>query len=331
MRFSVHYVPARIVAARDISPTVRLIEIAPEGGAQSWTPGAHINLSLPIGDSGETRSYSLIGESHPQVYRIAVKRDDNGRGGSRYMHGCDVGARLNVSEPHNNFDLSWQGTHYVLVAGGIGVTPIHSMALALAKRGAKITVLQAARTRAELAFADDLSAALGDDIRFFVSDEGKRIDATAEVAALPADAEIYLCGPLSLVDAFRKAWRDSGRPMSRLRSETFGSSGAFAAEPFKVRVPALGIEVNVPADRSMADALEDAGVAVMTDCKRGECGLCAVDIVSCEGEIDHRDVFLSDHERHENTRICACVSRVAGGAISIDTGYRTDTQQGVGF
>ena len=309
MRFSVHYVPARIVAARDISPTVRMIEIAPEGGAQSWTPGAHINLSLPIGDSGETRSYSLIGEAHPQVYRIAVKRDDNGRGGSRYMHGCEVGARLNVSEPHNNFDLSWQGTHYVLVAGGIGVTPIHSMALALAKRGAKVTVLQAARSRAELAFADDLSAALGDNIRFFVSDEG----------------------PLSLVDAFRKAWRDGGRPMSRLRSETFGSSGAFAAEPFKVRVPALGIEVDVPADRSMADALEDAGVAVMTDCKRGECGLCAVDIVSCEGEIDHRDVFLSDHERHENTRICACVSRVAGGAISIDTGFRTDAQQGVGF
>ncbi|MDH7797462.1 MULTISPECIES: PDR/VanB family oxidoreductase [unclassified Beijerinckia] len=331
MRFSVHYVPARIVAARDISPTVRLIEIAPDGGTKGWTPGSHINLSLPIGDSGETRSYSLIGEPHPQVYRIAVKRDDQGRGGSRYMHGCDVGARLNVSEPHNNFDLSWQGTHYVLVAGGIGVTPVHSMALALAKRGAKVTVLQAARTRAELAFADELSAALGDNIRFFVSDEGNRIDAAAEVAALPTDAEIYLCGPLSLVDAFRKAWRAEGRPMARLRSETFGSSGSFAAEPFKVFVPALGLEVDVPADRSMADALEEAGVAVITDCKRGECGLCAVDIVSCNGEIDHRDVFLSDQERQENVRICACVSRVAGGAITIDTGYRTDAQQGVGF
>lgn len=331
MRFSVNYVPARIVAARDISPTVRLIEIAPEGGAKHWTPGAHINLTLPLGDSGETRSYSLIGEAHPQVYRIAVKRDDRGRGGSRYMHGCDVGARLTVSEPHSNFDLSWQDTHYVLVAGGIGVTPIHSMALALAKRGAKVSVLQAARTRAELAFADELSAALGDNIRFFVSDENKRVDAVAEIAALPAEAEIYLCGPLSLVDAFRKAWRDAGRPMSKLRSETFGSSGAFAAEPFKVRVPAMGLEVDVPADRSMADALEAAGVPVMTDCRRGECGLCAVDVVSHEGEIDHRDVFLSDHERQENSRICACVSRVAGGVITIDTGYRSDSQQQVGF
>jgi vanillate O-demethylase ferredoxin subunit len=324
MRFSVHYSPARIAAVRDISPTVRLIEIAPEGGALAWTPGAHLNLSLPIGAGGDTRSYSLVGTPDPQVYRIAVKRDANGRGGSAYMHECAVGARLSVSEPHNHFSLSWQAPHYVLVAGGIGVTPIHSMALALAKRGEKVSLLQAARTRSELAFADEMQSTLGAAARFFVSDEGTRIDAAAEVAAMPADAEIYLCGPLSLVDAFRKAWRAAGRPMSRLRSETFGSSGAFAAEPFRVLVPALGVDIQVPADQSMADALASAGVDVMSDCKRGECGLCTVDILACEGEIDHRDVFLSEHERHEGLRMCACVSRVAGGTISIDTGYSPD-------
>jgi ferredoxin-NADP reductase len=177
MRFSVHYSPARIAAVRDVSPTVRLIEIAPEGGTIAWTPGAHLNLSLPIGSGVDTRSYSLVGTPDPHVYRIAVKRDPNGRGGSAYMHDCAVGARLSVSEPHNHFSLSWQAPHYVLVAGGIGVTPIHSMALALARRGEKATLLQAARTRDELAFADEMQAALGADARFFVSDEGTRIDA----------------------------------------------------------------------------------------------------------------------------------------------------------
>ncbi len=323
MRFAVHYRQAKVVAARDLSPSVRTIEIMPDGGAASWAPGAHINLLLPIGDTGEVRSYSLVGEPGG-VYRIAVKRDDAGRGGSRYMHGLAEGARVTVSDPHNLFELDFQRPHYLLVAGGIGVTPISGMARTLARRGADVTMLYAARTSDELFFADELREALGERVRFFVSQEGARIEAGAAVRSLPVGGELYICGPIGLVDAFRRAWRDSGRPAHLFRTETFGSGGAFAPEPFLVRAPHLGVEIMVPADRSMLDVLEEAGVEVMFDCKRGECGLCAVDVVSTEGAIDHRDVFLSEHEKASNARMCACVSRAAGGVVTIDTGFTPD-------
>ncbi|MDB5568926.1 MAG: oxidoreductase [Hyphomicrobiales bacterium] len=323
MRFAVHYRQAQVVAARDLSPSVRSIEIMPDGGAAHWSPGSHINLLLPIGDTGEVRSYSLVGEPGG-AYRICVKRDDLGRGGSRYMHSLKEGARVTVSDPHNLFELDFQRPHYLMVAGGIGITPISSMAKTLARRGADVTMLYAARTADELLFSDELREAMGERVRFFVSQDGARIDPDAAVSALPPGGELYICGPMGLVDAFRRAWRAAGRPQHLFRTETFGSGGAYAPEPFLVRAPHLGIEVVVPADRSMLDVLEEAGVEVMFDCKRGECGLCAVDVVSAEGAIDHRDVFLSEHEKQSNARMCACVSRVAGGAVTIDTGFTPD-------
>jgi vanillate O-demethylase ferredoxin subunit len=112
--------------------------------------------------------------------------------------------------------------------------------------------------------------------------------------------------------------------MSRLRYEVFGNSGRFSEQPFEVEVASLGRVVNVRADQTMLDALMQAGVEMIYDCRRGECGLCAVDIDHADAEIDHRDVFFSQAERGENGAMCACVSRVCGGRIVIDTGYRPD-------
>ena len=118
----------------------------------------------------------------------------------------------------------------------------------------------------------------------------------------------------NLVDRYRPA---------DLRYETFGSSGLLPTEAFRVRLKNAGIELVIPSDRSMLDVLNEAGHEVISDCRRGECGVCAIDIVGVEGEIDHRDVFFSDHQKQANQKICACVSR-ARGTITIDTLHRAD-------
>jgi vanillate O-demethylase ferredoxin subunit len=162
----------------------------------------------------------------------------------------------------------------------------------------------------------------------FVSSEGERLDLGAEIDRLDPEGELYLCGPLRLRDAVQREWRERGRPPERLRFETFASGGRFAPEEFLVRVRDQGREVTVRKNRTVLDALKDEGVDMIWDCVRGECGLCSVTVVEAEGELDHRDVFLSDEEKEEGGALVTCVSRAVGGPITIDTGFRPDSGNG---
>ncbi|MDQ4059956.1 MAG: PDR/VanB family oxidoreductase [Pseudomonadota bacterium] len=310
---------ARLRATRDLTPDIRLFEIEPSGGFVAPTPGSHINIAVQIGERPDTRSYSVVGLCRDGLYRIAVKLLGNSRGGSAYMWRLRPGARLDISGPGNHFELSRDRPDYLLVAGGIGITPIYTMALALAEAGARFRLLYACRRRQDLAFADELRERIGDRLELFVSEEGRRIDLGAEIAHLAPDGELYVCGPIPMLDAAKRHWQESGRPVDRLRFETFGNSGRFAPEPFKVLIPRLGREIEVPRNQTMLEALEAAGIEMIYDCRRGECGLCALKILATDGIVDHRDVFFSDEEKAENAKLLTCVSRVAGGSITVDT------------
>jgi ferredoxin-NADP reductase len=320
--------PATVREHRDLTPTVREFDLRPEGGVRPWTVGSHLNVQVQIDGRDETRSYSLIGQPHDphaaEVYRIAVKLAQPGRGGSRHMWSLETGAELRVSEPVNHFELPLAAPQYLLVAGGIGITPIVGMAQLLAARGANVRMLYAARETQELAFVEVLRGDLGDHLQTFVDAAGQRIEIKDHLAALHPDALLLICGPLPLLDAARTAWAGAGRAAANLRFETFGNTGAHASEAFWVRLPRHGLELNVPADRTLLDVLNEAGVETLSDCRRGECGLCAMDIVSVHGTMDHRDVFFSAHEKQTDQRLCACVSRVAGGGVVLDSAYRAD-------
>jgi ferredoxin-NADP reductase len=323
MKSSSQWTEAVVASLRDVTPTVREFILRPMADAATpHPPGSHLQVEVLVGGKPQLRSYSLVGQPAAGGYRIAVKRLDEGRGGSLAMWQLAAGDRLRIGEPQNHFPLDFNAPAYLLVAGGIGVTPLVLMAQALGARGAPVKMLQAARSREELAFLDEVSDALGDALRIAV---GARIDFDAEIAALPQGAQMYLCGPVPMLDAARHAWEASGRPAADLRYETFGSSGRFAPQPFRVRIPRHALDITVPADCSLLDALEQAGVQTLSDCKRGECGLCAVDVVGVEGQVDHRDVYLSEHEKRENSRICACVSRVVG-TITLDSAWRPDAR-----
>jgi vanillate O-demethylase ferredoxin subunit len=182
----------------------------------------------------------------------------------------------------------------------------------------------AARSADELVYRDRLQALLGERLQTFCSDAGQRMDIAAEIAALHPQGQLLVCGPMALLDAARDAWQQAGRDPALMRFETFGSSGHAVAQPFWVELPRHGLRVEVPADRSLLDVLDDAGVETVSDCRRGECGLCAMDIVSVQGNIDHRDVFFSSQEKQANQRLCACVSRISGGGVVLDSAYRPD-------
>jgi ferredoxin-NADP reductase len=320
--------PATVVALHGLTPTVREFEIRPEHGpAAHWQAGAHLQMPVTVNGQPQIRSYSLVGLPNGQSFRIAVKRMDGGRGGSRAMWQLAVGDRLQISEPQNHFQLDLSAPHYLLIAGGIGITPLVMMAQQLAahaqKSGATLRMLYGARTQDELAFLPLLRETLGEMLQTFVADRGEIPDFNAAIKALPAGGQLYTCGPVPMLEAIKKAWLDAGRRLADLRFETFGSSGRFAAQAFRVQVPRHHIDIMVPADTTLLDALESAGVEALADCRRGECGLCALDVLGVEGEIDHRDVFLSEHEKQQNTRICACVSRVVG-SLTLDSSYRPE-------
>ena len=310
---------ARLRATRDLAPDIRLFEIEPERAIVATTPGSHIDVVVLIDGKPQVRSYSLVGPCRDGLYRIAVKRLASSRGGSVGMWRLQAGERLTTSAPSNSFELSHGRRQYLLMAGGIGITPIYTMALALAERDANFRVFYAARTRRDLALADELARHIGDRLQLFVDEERRGIDIAAEIARLDPRGELYVCGPLGMLEAVRRRWHEAGRLAAQLRYETFGSGGSLASSPFKVRIPRLGLTVDVPANRSMLEALEEAGVEMIFGCRRGECGLCVLPILEAPAAIDHRDVFFSAEEKATNGKLCTCVSRAASGCITVDT------------
>lgn len=312
---------AVVTRAQAIADGIRLIEFSVEGELPPFEPGSHVSVEVTIEGSPAVRSYTCVSSDAHHI-RLAVKRHEHSRGGSRFMWTLVEGAKLRVTVPENRFALSWRASAYLLIAGGVGITPIYGMAKALCERGKPVRLVYAASTRGELAFADELSKLMGEGAEFYVSEEGRRIDLASEFSELPPDGEVYICGPLGMLNAAKAEWARTGRPSSRLRFEVFGDSGERPEAPFSVEIAGIGKRVEVASDQSLLDALNAAGVDMIWDCLRGECGLCAVDIVKLDGELDHRDVFFSDEEKREQRRMCACVSRLAGGSAVIDTGYR---------
>jgi ferredoxin-NADP reductase len=308
-------------ATRDLTHDIRMLEIAPSGEFAVPAPGSHINISVLIRERPDVRSYSIVGPCTDGVYRIAVKLLRETRGGSAYMWSLAHGSRVRISAPANHFELGLGRPEYLLLAGGIGITPIFTHALALAHANSRFRVVYACRSRRDLALAEELRERIGERLQTFCAEDA-RVDLPAEIAKLDRHGEFYVCGPIGLLEAAKQAWRESGRPLDKLRFETFGSSGRYPSARFTMKIPRLGLEVAVPADQTMLEALEAAGVGMIYDCRRGECGLCALPILEVDGIVDHRDVFFSEAEKAGNAKLCTCVSRVYGTAISVDTADR---------
>lgn len=307
---------ARIV---DVTPRIKSVELIAADGAAlpAFTAGAHVDVTL---GNGEARSYSLLNDpTETHRYVVAVLRETDSRGGSTYVHDrLRAGDVLASSQPLNNFLLNEAGERHVLIAGGIGITPLLSMSRRLAARGAEFTLHYCAKSRAEAAFIGEIEAALGPHLvtHFDGGDISRGLDVKALLKERPPAAHVYVCGPPGLIRAVREAtphW-----PKGSVHYELFrGSEGDIAPrssdQPFEIVLKRTGKTLVVPADKSILATLASAGIKIKTLCKEGVCGTCRVGLVS--GRADHRDEVLTDEERERNIQVC--VSRAQPGEMLV--------------
>ena len=302
------------------------LTLARPGGGRlpDWTPGAHLDLVLP---DGTTRQYSLCGDRWDAYrYRIAVRREPDGAGGSAYIHDrLQAGDPVAIGGPRNNFPLV-PADRYLFIAGGIGITPLLPMVVQASMLGADWTLLYAGRLRASMAFRPEL-AGYGDRVRMFAADAGDRLDLgawlgdprSAPVTERPAP-RVYCCGPDRLLAEARA--RCAGWPPYSLRTERFAPAAPAAGAPgaagaaFSVRLARTGATVTVEPGDTVLDAALRAGASVLSSCRRGLCGTCEATVL--DGRPDHRDSVLDDEERENGDSMFVCVSRSAGGRLVLD-------------
>jgi vanillate O-demethylase ferredoxin subunit len=294
--------------------------VAPRGGdLVPFTAGSHIDLQL---SNGMIRSYSLVNDQSEQNrYVIAVNKDAAGRGGSKFVHETvRVGDIITISYPKNNFALQEQAGHSVLIAGGIGITPLLSMVRRLEALGRSWELFYAARTRLTAAFLDELNTLrsnvhLSLHINFDQESSGRMFDLATIIEQVPADAHIYCCGPVPMLEAFEAA--TAGRPSGQVHVEYFKAREKPAAEGgFEVKLARSNRTVMVKPGKTILDALLDAGIPASYACAEGVCGTCETRVI--EGIPDHRDLFLGKEEQAANKTMMICCSGSKSATLVLD-------------
>ena len=310
-------------ARADIARTMRVVDVQEEAqlvakvalesidGRQlpGWSPGAHIHLLAGDYD----RRYSLCGNQLDRSrYEIAILKDERGRGGSQYFHEkLRVGDLVKIRGPKNHFHLREDAESYVLIAGGIGITPVIAMADRLKTLGKRYIIHYAGRSNESMAFTARLRRDHGDKLQIYPAAEGKRMNLIEIFKAADAK-QVYACGPdrlLSQLDELATGWDDRSLHVEHF-APVQNLLNPAAEKAFGIELRDSNLILEVPADKSILDVLESAGIDVACDCREGLCGSCEVQVL--EGEVDHRDRVLSQDERARNAKIMTCCSRATG-------------------
>ncbi|WP_043202702.1 PDR/VanB family oxidoreductase [Pseudomonas putida] len=295
------------------------VELRPWGDTV-FTPfeaGSHIDLHLP---NGLVRSYSLLNAPSDQGrYVVGILRDRASRGGSRYVHEqLRVGTQLQISQPRNNFALDTRASHSVLVAGGIGITPIYCMFRQLLALGRSAELVYCARSRAEAALVEEITG-LGAKVLYHFNDEkGGLPDLASYLAGRPADTHFYCCGPTPMLDAFEQACERLGYPHAHIERFTAAevAPSQDAQDSYSVELSKSGRTVSVEPGLNLLDVLLEAGCDIEYSCREGVCGSCETRVL--DGDIDHRDGVLTKAERAANKSMMVCVSGCKSRRLVLD-------------
>lgn len=283
----------------------------------TFQPGAHIDLHLP---NGLVRQYSITnGPGDLLSYTIAVKREPDSRGGSLAITDTlRVGDVLAISEPRNNFPLRRDATRTVLIAGGIGVTPLLSMARALKRSKLNFEFHVFARSREHVPLADEL-AGLGDVVTIHLGrgPAETTADVTALLGAHARANHLYVCGPGPMLETVRSLATALGWPDEAVHFEYFKNAHEIdMSSSFVVELARSAMSLTVPSGKSILDVMRENGIEAPSSCEQGACGTCLTRVL--EGVPDHQDVYLNDTERHSNAAMLTCVSRAKSGRLVLD-------------
>ncbi len=310
-----------IAGVRQLTPRVRAYELRSTNGKPlpRVEAGAHIDVPVTLqGGVGATRRYSIA--SNPALvdsYEIAVLREDSGNGGSQAVHAqYGLGLELRCAVPGNDFALTHDTSPALLIAGGIGITPLKAMAHSLARQGRPFVLHYAVRSRSEAPFLAQLAAEFGERLVVHVASEDGRMDIRQLLANVGRDTVVYTCGPRRMIDAVHAAANEAGIAAERVRVERFGGNTRQTGnQALIVTLRRSGKVIEVAADRSILDAAQAAGVTAPASCRIGNCGACATLVL--EGAPDHRDDILTPEQRAQGS-MCICVSRAAGPTLTLD-------------
>lgn len=303
----------KVVARRELTSDICEFTLQDQAGGDlpPFSPGAHITVGTP---AGPMRPYSLLNDgTAPERYVIALKREAESRGGSSSMHQeAQVGTILQVQPPKNDFELV-DAPRYLLIAGGIGITPILSMARRLHQDGKPFKLIYCTRSQEETAFLEECQDFPGAIVHHDNGDLDNFYDFWDHFEE-PGREHVYCCGPAPLMEEIKAI---SGHwPEGRVHFEDFNAVDSIREDDvaFRVTLARSGRTVEVPADRTILEALRDAGEKTVSSCESGTCGTCKCRLV--EGEVDHRDLVLMDEEKDDHIMIC--VSRAKKGDLVVD-------------
>ena len=282
----------------------------------AFSGGAHVVIEMQDGDQLRRTPYSLM--SSPQDtsdYQISIRRDDEGRGGSLYMHReVKKGMQMRLSPPTNLFALDNRSSKQLMIAGGIGITPFLAQTAQMIARGGAFELHYGVRSRELGSYIDELGASIGHRLHAYIGEEGDEIDFDGLLSSQPPGTHVYVCGPEQMINHVLERAKANGWPDSHVHYEHFAK--APAGEPFSVELKTSGKTIEVGENQSLLEAMEAAGVDAPYLCRGGACGHCETNVVEVDGEIQHEDHWLEDDEKSQ--MIMPCVSRFCGKRLVIE-------------
>lgn len=298
----------------DVIAGIRSLTFRDPHGATlpAFVPGSHVIVQCGT----RTNAYSLTGSgAQPREYTVSVLRLEDGAGGSAAIHRLVPGDTVRVSRPRSAFAPVATARHHLLIAAGIGITPMLSHLRAAAEWGRPVSLLYSYRPGAA-AHLDEVRALCGDDLVESTNRDDFRMTLHDRLRSQPVGTHLYICGPQGFTDTVVQAAETAGWPPSRLHSELFGATDLGPGEPFTVSLARSNVSLSVPSGVTLLEALEQSGRSIPNMCRGGICGECAVSVL--RGTPQHRDLYLSDDEKATNDTMMCCVSRSHDDELELD-------------
>ena len=310
----------RVAEVTRVNDLITRFRFVPRDGAPlpAFSGGAHTVVEMDDHGTRRLNPYSLMSTPEDSSgYEISVRRDDQGRGGSLYMHAhVKPGMEMVLSHPVNLFALDTRARKHLMIAGGIGITPFLAQIAQLTQFGGRFELHYAARNRRLGAYMDRLSSAHPTAVHCYFDEEKQAIDLSRVLSMQPIGTHLYVCGPKGMIKWVLTTAESMGWPKAALHHEEFLAPGT--GLPFTVQLAASNKTITVGTTQSLLEAMEAAGVDAPYLCRGGACGQCETAVISADGTILHRDHWLTPEEHAAGARIMPCVSRFEGKSLVID-------------
>ncbi|MFD2739427.1 PDR/VanB family oxidoreductase [Sulfitobacter aestuarii] len=312
-----------LVTVTDVVPVNDLVtrfkfERSDGGPLPTFSGGAHTVIEMKDGETTRLNPYSLMSDPNDRsAYTISVRRDDEGRGGSLFMHRkVRIGDEMVISYPVNLFALDLRARKHLMIAGGIGITPFLAQIKQLNAANGHFELHYACRNKALGSYVEELSSAHPNNVHVYYDDDGQAINLESLLDGQPLGTHVYVCGPKGMINWVRGKAEELGWPRETVHYEEFLAPQS--GKPFTVQLARSGKTFEVGEHQSLLEAIEAAGVDAPYLCRGGACGQCETDVVEYDGEILHRDHWLEDEEKKSGKKIMPCVSRFEGKILVLD-------------